>query len=158
MPARKKDPSTRARKNRASTASSLSTVVPIRQRPALPKRLDEDGADVAWHPATIEWWKDMWAAPMATEYHTSDRHQLFLLAQLVDDFWKSGSATARKEAAVEIRLQRQSFGLTPYDRRRLEWTIEIAEAAQERGNTRRAAAASTRKPPAQDPRHGLSLA
>jgi hypothetical protein len=88
---------------------------------------------------------------MAAEYHSSDKHALFMLAVLVDGFWRHPS----KEIAAEIRLQRQAFGLTPYDRRRLEWTIEATTEAQDRGKSRRAkqqTAANEQPKPAVDPR------
>ena len=142
MPQPKKDPSVRARANRASTAATLTdgrTVI----RPDLPDR--------DWHPLTVEWWDDLWASPMAGEYHPSDRHGLFILAALVDAFWGSPS----KELAGEIRLQRQAFGLTPYDRRRLEWTIETAEDAKDRGQARRGAAPVRQPSATSDPRLAL---
>lgn len=195
MPRRKKDPSTRARRNRASTAATLTiaepatnaeayqqlTVVQLRAeidrrnlgRPAhavLGKRgpkaalvatLVEDDSPAPklppgtreWHPLTVEWWNDLWASPMAGEYHESDRHALFILAALVDAFWQFPT----KELAAEIRLQRQAFGLTPYDRRRLEWTIETAAEAQDRGKQRRQRQAQGAKQPdkASDPRQNL---
>lgn len=194
MPRRKKDPSTRARRNKASTAATLTiaepatnaeayqrlTVVQLRAeidrrnlgRPAhavLNKRGPKAGLVAAlvaddspapklpgsheWHPLTVEWWDDLWASPMAGEYHTSDRHALFILAALVDAFW----AMPSKDLAAEIRLQRQAFGLTPYDRRRLEWTIETAAEAQDRGKQRRQRQAQGAKQPdkASDPRQNL---
>lgn len=149
MPARKKDGSTRARANKASTSSVLKEA-PKGRRPALPRGRD-------WHPQVVAWWADVWASPMAAEWHQSDRHGLFVLAGLMQDFWTASSATARKEAATEIRLQRQSFGLTPYDRRRLEWTIEKADEARSRGRQRRSEPSKPRKG-ASDPRQVLSLA
>ena len=143
MPQPKKDPSVRARANRASTAATLTdgrTVI----RPDLPAERD-------WHPLTVEWWDDLWASPMAGEYHASDRHGLFILAALVDAFWHGPS----KELASEIRLQRQAFGLTPYDRRRLEWTIETAEDAKDRGQARRGATTSRQPAAKSDPRLAL---
>jgi len=144
MPQQKKDPSVRARQNKASTAAVLTdgtTVV----RPELPDR------EKPWHPQTLEWWNDLWAAPMAAEYHSSDRHALFLLAVLMDDFWNDPSP----KLATEIRLQRQAFGLTPYDRRRLEWTIETAEESKERGRRRQRSQQEQPAAPKPDPRAGL---
>jgi hypothetical protein len=92
---------------------------------------------------------------MAAEYHSSDRHQMFVLMNLYQDFYCAGSSTGRREAATEIRLQRQAFGLTPYDRRRLEWSIETAEDAKARGARRRGGVAQPAKPPSADPRAGL---
>jgi len=54
---------------------------------------------------------------------------LFLLAVLVDGFWLKPHWTA----AAEIRLQRQCFGLSPMDRRRLQWEIEKVDEAPDRG-------------------------
>jgi hypothetical protein len=71
---------------------------------------------------------------MAPEYDDSDKHGLFVLAVLVDGFWRKPHWTA----AAEIRLQRQCFGLSPIDRRRLQWEIEKVDEAQERGERRRA--------------------
>lgn len=128
MPQRKKDPSVRARANKASTAAKLSAEgsVPEGKRPVLPDSRD-------WDPMTLDWWNDLWASPMAGEFHASDRHGLFILAALVDAFWREPD----QKLAGEIRLQRQAFGLTPYDRRRLEWTIESAEESKDRGRQRR---------------------
>lgn len=149
MAARKKDPTARARTNRASTASTLSdgrTVI----RPNLPERFDEFGNELVWNVLTIEWWDDLWASPMAGEYHSSDKHALYVLAELVDQFW----TTRDPKLAAEIRQQRQAFGLTPYDRRRLEWTIETTEEAKDKGRARRNRAESPapRKTGTRDPR------
>lgn len=148
MPAVKKDASIRARTNRASTAATLSSAPRRKAAPALPRVRK-------WHPTTVAWWKDIWASPMSTEFHSSDLHQLFMLATLMDDFATAGGPTQRKELASEIRLQRASFGMTPYDRRRLEWTIEQVDEAKDRGVARRKRNASPPKAPAADPRSVL---
>lgn len=120
-----------ARRNQSSTRATLTAVhnVPV---PALPD-------DRVWHPQTIAWWADVWASPMAPEYDDSDKHGLFMLAVLVDGFWLKPHWTA----AAEIRLQGQRFGLSPIDRRRLQWEIEKADEAQERGRKRRTATRAT---------------
>ncbi|PBB08470.1 hypothetical protein CKW39_08915 [Kocuria sp. WRN011] len=142
MPQPKKHSSVRARGNKASTASVLRPGTVVHDAPELPTRRDEDGGEVPWQPQTLEWWEDLWAAPMSSEYHSSDKHALFVLAALMDEFWIMPSA----KLAGEIRLQRQAFGLTPYDRRRLEWTIETAEEAKDRGTRRRAGGSTSRQP------------
>lgn len=124
-----KHPSTRARRNKTSTAATLRADASI-VAPELPER--------DWHPMTLAWWRDLWASPMAPEYDESDRHGLFKLAMLQDDFWSAESAKERKEAAAEIRLQEQRFGLSPIDRRRLQWEIERTEDAVAKGSRRRA--------------------
>jgi len=77
---------------------------------------------------TRAWWRDIWRSPMAEEYLRADEHALYRLAVLVDSYWTKPTAGL----AAEIRLQQQAFGLTPLDRRRLEWSIEQVEAAQSR--------------------------
>lgn len=126
-----KHPSTRARRNKVSGARTLSVVHDV-EIPALP--------DVRlWHPLTESWWDDIWASPMAPEFDHSDVHGLFLLAMLVDAFWVEPSTTL----ASEIRLQRQCFGLTPIDRRRLQWEIDRGEQAEQQTSQRRTAAKPT---------------
>ena len=148
MPARKKDPSARARANKASTAAVLTKPAAGR-KPTLPARHD------GWHPMTRAWWRDVWASPMSSEWHESDKHNVYVCAMLYDDMWNAHSPTGRKEAASEFRQQRMALGLTPYDRRRLEWTIESAEEAKDRGAQRRRTPVAVPKSGARDPRAGL---
>jgi hypothetical protein len=136
-----------ARRNKTATRAVLVADHDI-QAPDLPDQAD------GWHPQTLEWWRDVWASPMAPEYDESDRHGLFMLAVLVDSFWRNPS----EKLASEIRLQRQCFGLTPIDRRRLQWEIERTDEAQAKGRQRREAeAAGKSKAPtkANDPRSVL---
>ncbi len=146
MPARKKDPTARARVNRASTARTLSVGTKV-AAPDLPER--------EWHPLTLAWWADVWASPMAAEFLTVDVHRLVMIAALVDDFWVAGSPSARRDAATEVRLQSVAFGLTPYDRRRLEWTIEQTDEARDRGRQRRERQGVKQPTPCKDPRRAL---
>jgi hypothetical protein len=128
-----------ARRNKSTTRATLQAVHDI-QAPPLPEDRD-------WHPQTVAWWNDVWASPMAPEYEPSDRHGLFVLAVLVDGFWLHPHWTA----AAEIRLQRQCFGLTPIDRRRLQWEIEKVDEAQDRGARRRATPAKKATTTGEDP-------
>jgi hypothetical protein len=107
-----------------------------------------------WHSQTVQWWADIWASPMAPEFDDSDRHGLFALAVLIDDFWLADKASLRAALSAEIRLQRQCFGLTPIDRRRLQWEIERGDEAEEKTRKRKTAAAAPRESPepAVDPR------
>lgn len=142
-----KSSSTRSRRNKSSSASTLRPNPEV-ARPDLP-----DIGDLPWHPMTVEWWDDVWASPMAPEYDASDVHGLYLLATLINTFWHQPS----KELAGEIRLQRQCYGLSPIDRRRLEWEIERTDEAQDRGRKRRAADGQAKQPPkGKDPRRGLT--
>lgn len=147
MPVPPKHPSVRARTNRSATIATLKADAAI-SAPGLPDR--------EWHDMTVEWWQDVWSSPMAPEYDASDRHGLFMLAALVDDFWNATSQTARRKAAAEIRQQGMRFGLSPIDRRRLQWEIEKTEETQAKGATRRQdAAPSGRRPRKADPRTEL---
>jgi hypothetical protein len=80
-----------------------------------------------WHPDTLAFWREVWASPMAPEFIAADVPGLVLVARLIDKF-NYGDVSL----AAEIRLQRQCFGLTPLDRRRLQWEIERGEAAEKR--------------------------
>jgi hypothetical protein len=120
-----KDPKVRQRVNRDATAASLIESSPIAEGslPELRQRQDAEGKEIPWRVETKEFWADLWTSPMATEYTAADVHGLHILAELVDSFWASPSTVA----AAEIRLQRQCFGLTPIDRRRLQWEIKRVE-------------------------------
>lgn len=123
-----KDASTRRRRNKTSTAATLT---------ANPDIVAPDLPEVDWHPQTLDWWADIWSSPMAPEYDDSDIHGLYLLALLVNDFWTATTGKERTALAAEIRLQSQRFGLSPIDRRRLQWEIERTEEAQDKGERRR---------------------
>ena len=74
--------------------------------------------------ATSSWWSDIWSSEMAGEWLPSDLHGLVLVARLVEDYWTAPDANVRAKLATEIRLQRQCYGLTPIDRRRLQWNTD----------------------------------
>lgn len=214
MPQRKKDPSVRARRNKAASKATLlrpaptdateagaleamtvaqlraaidvrnqsrpadqqlprsgrkaeliellaAAARPVPSLPAHPPRIVDDvEIPVEWHGQTVAWWNDAWTSPMAQEWDESDLHNMAALALVYDDIWSATSARERKEALSEYRLQRADLGLSPYSRRRLEWTIETADEAKARGDKRRGngrvpTAAAAGKP-AVDPRTHLS--
>ena len=105
----------------------------------------------AWLQQTTEWWADIWRSPMAPEFLQSDIHGLYILAELVDLFWTEPSTAL----AMEIRLQRQCFGLTPIDRRRLQWEVQKVEEKSERRNAN--PPAPTKRRVEGDPRAVLHL-
>lgn len=137
-----------ARRNRTTTRATLSSARTV-EAPPLP---DPPSPFSEWHPMAVSWWADVWASPMAPEYHESDVHGLYVLAALVNHFWFQ----PRQDLAAEIRLQRQCFGLTPIDRRRLQWEIDRGEQADEKTSQRRAKATEAKAPTAAaDPRSVL---
>ena len=74
---------------------------------------------------TVAFWNDLSASPMAPVYPDADSPDLHVLAQLVDRLWRDPSTAL----AAEIRQQRMAYGLTPIDRRRLEWSVVTEETA-----------------------------
>jgi hypothetical protein len=140
-----KDAAIRQRRNQRSTRATLAqTAGPRKRAPSLPQR--EKGQQ--WHRLTRAWWRDVWASPMSQEYVRADEHALYRLAVLIDQFWVDPS----KDLAAEIRLQQQAFGLTPLDRRRLEWSIGQAETATTRRQQRKVRQAQQT---GEDPREAL---
>lgn len=120
-----KDPAVRQRRNRIAGGAMLADDPGVKRRvPPLPKFTDPEGKAHEWQPLTRAWWRDVWRSPMASEYLQADVHGLYRLAVLVDKFWQEPS----EKLASEIRLQQQCFGLTPIDRRRLQWEVERVEA------------------------------
>ncbi len=209
MPAQKKDPSVRARRNKAAGQAKLSVVelvdysgwtlaelraevdernadrpegawlprtggkaklveglaaddLPtVPDMPDHPPRYDSDGnpVELEWHAQTRAWWRDVWTSPMSSEWDRSDLHNVFVVALLYDDIWTASTPKERKDALAEYRLQRADLGLSPYSRRRLEWTIETADEAKAKGEQRRSRstpASPKKKDPPADPRSILS--
>jgi hypothetical protein len=134
--------SIRARSNRTSTRTTLSEVDQSKAKiPALPKCID-------WHPNTLAWWESVWRSPLVSEFLNVDINGLFRLAVLENNFWLEPCSKTH----AEIRLAQKDFGLTPNDRRRLEWTVETAEKAKESGTQRTQAAARPAPDTGTDPR------
>lgn len=146
MAASKKHTSVRARANKAATASTLDH--PTRLIPKMP-----DGVD--WHTQAVQWWSDVWSSPMSPEWDISDIHNVTICAMLINDIWTAGTAKDRKDAMAEYRLQRKDLGLSPYDRRRLEWTIETAEDAKDKGKSRAERFGAEQPKAGEDPRLAL---
>lgn len=147
MPPPPKHPSTRARRNKTSTNAVLTAEHDVKQ-PPLPK-------GVEWHPMTRAWWKDIWTSPMAPEFLKADIHGLFQLALLTNDFWMAETPSQRSALAAEMRQQGQRYGLSPIDRRRLQWEVEKTEDAIARGASRKPPVARPQPSGASDPRSVL---
>jgi len=121
----------RQRRNKTTTRAELRIEEPPRDdAPELPPLRDmlPNSRRPDWHLMTLAWWKDIWQSPMSGEFLEADLHGLYRLAVLVDKFWRS----PKKDLAAEIRLQQQAYGLTPLDRRRLEWEVVRNEAAKKK--------------------------
>lgn len=123
MPTPLKDKKMRQRRNKDVTAATLVDESPIQSasHPEMPA-LSTFGREGVWHPFVVKYWTEIWASAMASEYTTADVHGLVMLMDLQDRYWKGDT-----DLAAEIRLQRQCFGLTSLDRKRLQWEIKRVE-------------------------------
>lgn len=143
----------RQRRNKTSTRANLPSPEKAARR-KVPPLFEREGG---WHVKVLEWWQSVWRSPMRSEYLDSDmRGGLFRLALLYQDMWTAADAKERLEVAKEIRLQEVGFGLSPINRRQLQWEIEKGESAAEKTKSRK-----QRKPapvPTDDPRGVLKIA
>lgn len=135
----------RRRRNVAAGARTLRPVDADAESPKLPPRRGPDGRSMRWRSETLAWWDRVWSSPMSSEWDPSDLDGLFVLAVLVDTFWRDPTP----DHAKELRLHRQCFGLEPIARRRLQWEIERGEEAGAKTKERRKPKAATS---AADPR------
>lgn len=112
-----KDPAVRRRANKASTAATLELAENAeREAPELPSALFPGGQPL---DRTRDWWEIIWRSPMASRWLESDIEGLYLIAVLRNEFFTRPTPTV----AGEIRQQETRFGLSPIDRRRLDWRI-----------------------------------
>lgn len=89
---------------------------------------------------------------MAGEYLPSDVDGLVMIAELRDDYYRHPVTKDRIGMMAELRLQEQRFGLSPIDRRRLQWEVERGDEAEERTTKRRETQKTTKSRAAGDPR------
>lgn len=123
-----KDPSVRARRNRSSTRTVLSTEHNVKA-PKLP-------AGVVWLPQTKQWWADLWSSGMAPEYLEVHRHGLFRVALLFNEFWHPDTELKQK-LEIQVRLEKAEadYGCNPMALRRLEWQIVETTDRQKKSRT-----------------------
>lgn len=127
----------RQRRNKAATRATLYVLDSRTKEP--PQLPDGD-----WHELTLQWWRNVWSSPMAPEYLEADLHGLILLAHLIEQYWRDPQV----KTAAEIRAQSQLFGLSPLDRRRLQWEVRRVEGGGvQRPGGRAGAPAPTRRDP-----------
>lgn len=136
MPPLPKNPALLQRRNRDVRGASLAAEgTTTRRAPPLPKL----GKDQEWHKEIRRYWRDIWHSPMASEYLRTDVRGLVDLMRLEDQY----TTQPTKDLAAEIRQQRQAFGLTPLDRRRLSWVIAKDEDAKDKHRPAESAPAPT---------------
>lgn len=120
MPRLPKRPELRARRNKASTAATLSTAPKPAVKARLPDLPKVNASGEEWHERSAAWWREIWLSPMAAEWLDSDREQLYMALELVDQFWCHPSAGTIRE----LRAMLAAFGLDPISRRRLDWRMK----------------------------------
>lgn len=131
----------RTRQRGAKSTQPPTRASAIAKAPNLPKGYH-------WHPETLDWWRDAWASPMALHWLVSDAHVLRRLAVLVNEYWHRPTPTV----LAEVRQQQALLGLTPMDRHRLQWKIDMAAKPGEDADE-----ADAPPPPADDPRQTMRL-
>lgn len=145
-----KPPELRQRTNRMSTHAKLPSEAESAENDVPPLFVRDDGK--SWHPMVLEWWDAVWRSGMASEFLGVDmRGGLYLLANLYQIGWTTTSKAAFIEATKEIRLQEVRFGLSPMDRRRLQWEVNRGEQAEKQMERRR----MPKPDPTGDPRANL---
>jgi hypothetical protein len=120
-----KSPATRQRTNKPPVKPAELVARRKVKVPNLPRR--EDGSE--WSKLTRSFWHELQRSPMVAEYLPSDLHGLYICADLYEQYWRTGDV----KYAAELQRQRQCYGLTPIDRRRLQWEVQKVEKG-ERGN------------------------
>lgn len=142
----------RQRGNRTSTKATLPTEQSSAKNvvPPLPKR---EKATEKWHPRVLEWWSSIWRSPMAQEYLGPDKlGGLFALAELHQRRWDNPDTKTLIALSAEMRALGRDFGLSPMDRRRLQWEVDKGEQAEERNERRRRSKDLDKATKGKDPR------
>jgi len=146
-----KDPSIRRRTNRQVTHAKLPSVevAALNKVPELYAR----AATENWHPRVLAWWNAMWRSPMATEWLESDVvGVVYRTAEMQQDFWTAKESAGRVAVETRIAKNEERLGLSPIDRRRLQWEIEKGDEAHERTQKRRTQKELVKATSGKDPR------
>jgi hypothetical protein len=122
---------TRARRNKTSTATVLHLVESTESTWELPTR----GDLATWEPLAVRFWSDVVAQLLPSgQLVPTDFAELYALTDLIHRRWSEDGGV---RYSSEIRLAGQRFGITPLDRRRLQWEVEKVEAAVDARKSRR---------------------
>jgi hypothetical protein len=125
------------------------------EQPELPDYmpgLTEDGGDIPWPSATVQWWR-MWRDhPIAKDFTDSDWSYLLDTALLHGAYWRGDL-----KQGAELRQRVAKFGATPEDRARLRISYAVADKSErEAGKNQPAKKPTTRKKKV-DPRSYLTV-
>lgn len=79
-----------------------------------------------WRKHTKDWWKTIWASPMASQWQDADVYGLAELALL-----REKMLDGELSVTAQVTAKADKFGLTPKGRKDLRWVItdEDAESA-----------------------------
>ncbi len=142
-----KNPHLRQRANRATTRATLPSVEAA-ARNKVPVLYNREKSSERWHARVLAWWRGIWKSPMSSEWLEADVLGLvYRTAELQQDFWTASDAQGRIAAEMRIAKNEEKLGLSPIDRRRLQWEIEKGEQADERTSRRRQAKSVEGKDP-----------
>lgn len=119
-----KQPGQRRRRNRQPAGTKL---LPAGGRVGPTPPLGKRPGGGSWLKSTREWWRVLWASPMATEYQDADAWTLRRVAFMYD---LAGRGELNAALTRELRLLLDAFGLTAYGRRRLGWWIAEGEVVE----------------------------
>ncbi len=120
-----KPPALRQRRNRTVTRGQFTT------EPATRFELPTDH-NRKWHPFTVQWWNTIWSSGLSDLWTKADEPGLLQLARLVELFWRATEVREITSLESAIRLRGGRYGLSPMDRRSLQWEdmrVNAAEAA-----------------------------
>ncbi len=95
----------------------------------IPTGLVPHPAKKTWNKMTKAHWRKIWASPIAREYIDVDVEGLYVLMDLVENYWAAQEVREKVSLESSINRQRTEFGLTPLSRRRLQWEVKRVEAA-----------------------------
>ncbi len=80
-----------------------------------------------WLKSTRQWWRTLWASPMASTYLAADVPALIRLAEMVE---ARARGTLGASETIAMTALEDRFGLNPKARRALQWEIAQAEQAE----------------------------
>lgn len=107
-----KPPGTRVRRNKDQPQWKTLPAAAAASTPAAPDY---------WSEGTKDWWRRIWASPMASLWIDADIPNLFELGDLIEHPRKSAMHYQ------EIRQMKACYGLTPASRRALMWNVPAAD-------------------------------
>jgi hypothetical protein len=140
-----KDPSTRARRNKDTVIPTKIDFIPG-QQPTLPRGMQ-------WHRQTKIWWRTWCESPLAEHLMAVDWQVLLNAALMHNELWTNGDL----RLVPSIINVEKDFGATFTARLRLRIQAQEAEAAEIKGDRRRATVGMTQPKTGVDPRNVLSI-